>query len=342
MRIGILTFHWADNYGALLQAYGLCETLKKLGNKVELINLRPKREKKDLRYYFISRPFYIFRDKHLPVQKQIFYSSEELRKFNFNHDIYIVGSDQIWNKDITRDQKYSYFFDFLPINKKRITYAASFGLSEWMFNKEETNSIKELINKFQAISVRENTGKNLSEEYLGVNASVVLDPTLLLGDFSNLINSKTKTTNEIACFKFKQDKKFYNFARELMALENKKIRLLNNNLPVRGFKWSPFASVPHLITRIKQASLVVTDSFHITCLAIIFKKPMIILPANPKRTGRITDLFKALNIENHFYHSYDEALEKKNWRKKINYQQVNALLNILRDDSTAFLKKNLK
>ena len=342
MKVGILTFHWANNYGALLQTYGLCETLKKLGYEVEIVNLSPKEEKKGLRYYLFSRPFYAFRKRYLPVQKQLFYSSNDLQNYKLDHDIFIVGSDQVWNKEITKNLKYSYFFDFLSNNKKRVSYAASFGLSEWIYTSEETKRIKELIIKFQAISIRENSGKSLFEKNLAVNASVVLDPTLLLGDFSDLINLNLKDTNEIVCFKFVDDKEFYNFGKKLAALEKKSIRLLKNNKPVRGFKWSPFLSVPKLITRIKQASLVVTDSFHITCLAIIFKKQIIVLPANPKRTGRITDLFKALNLEDHFYQSYDEVFEKQNWRKKIDYEQVCSRLNSLRNESINFLKCNLR
>ncbi len=342
MKLGILTFHWANNYGALLQVYGLCETLKKIGYEVEIVNLCPKKEKKDLRYYLFSRPFYTFRKRFLPVQKQIFYSSEEFLSFNFNHDLYIVGSDQVWNKEITKSHKYSYFFDFLPNNKKRIAYAASFGISEWIYNKEETNNIKELINKFHSISVRENTGIILLKKHLALKASIVLDPTLLLGNFSDLINAKSKNTNEIVCFKFIKNKEFYDFGLKLAALENKNIRLLKNNRPMRGFKWSPFLSVSQLITRIKQAGLVVTDSFHITCLAIIFRKQIIVLPANPKRTGRITDLFKVLNLEDHFYQSYDEVLEKQNWKNEIDYKRVSSVLNILRDESMNFLKHNLR
>lgn len=342
MKIGILTFHWANNYGALLQAYGLCESLKKLDFEVELINLLPSKEKKDLRNYLSARPFYTFREKYLPLQNRTFYSSEELRNSNFNHDFYIVGSDQVWNKEITKNQKYSYFFDFLPDNKKRISYAASFGSAEWMYNGEETIRIKELINKFLAVSVRENSGKSLLKKHLSIEAPVVLDPTLLLGDFTKLVKSNVNPKDEIVCFKFKQDKKFYSFAQKLSSFENKKIRLLKNNLPVRGFIWSPFTSIPQLITRIKQSALVVTDSFHITCMAIIFKKPLIVLPANPKRAGRITDLFKVLSMEGHFYNSYDEALEKKNWRNDIDYEQVFSKLEILREESVDFLKNNLK
>lgn len=342
MKIGILTFHWANNYGALLQAYGLCETLKKLGYEVEIVNLCPKKEKKDIRYYLFSRPFYTFRNKYLPVQKQIFYSSEEFQNFNSDHDFYIVGSDQVWNKEIVKSHKYSYFFDFLPNNKKRISYAASFGLSEWIYTKEETNRIKDLIYKFDAISIREKSGKLLLEKNLAVKAMVTLDPTLLLGDFSDLMDSKLKNTNEIVCFKFIKDKEFYDFGLKLAAIERKSIRLLNNNRPVRGFKWSPFISILQLIKRIKQAGLVVTDSFHITCLAIILKKQFIVLPANQKRIGRITDLLKALNLDEHFYQCYDEALEKQNWRNKIDYKQVSSILNMLRDESMNFLKNNLR
>jgi hypothetical protein len=342
MKLGILTFHWANNYGALLQTYSLCETLKKLGYEVEIINLCQKKERKNLRYYLLPKPFYKFRRNYLPVQKQIFYSSNDLRDSKFDHDFFIVGSDQVWNKEITKSQKYSYFFDFLPKNKKRISYAASFGLSEWIFTNEETNNIKELVNRFNAISIRENSGKNLLKKHLAVEATLVLDPTLLLGDFSNLISSKLKDSNEIVCFKFIEDKEFYNFGLKLATLENKNIRLLKNNRPVHGFKWSPFLSVPQLISHIKQSDLVVTDSFHITCLAIIFKKQIIVLPANPKRMGRISDLFKVLNLEDHLYQSYDEVFEKQNWKNKIDYDLVSSTLNLLRSESVNFIKSSLR
>ena len=136
MNVKILTFSQAPNYGALLQCYALSKILKNMDHNVELVNIPfdymnsfSYKIRKVLLYGFVKR----FHEQYLP-------NSVSLNNLDFDAT-YIVGSDQVWNITITNESYLRYFFDFLPNDTKRISYAASFGSDEWPF-KDKTQMIK--------------------------------------------------------------------------------------------------------------------------------------------------------------------------------------------------------
>jgi len=204
MKIGIITQPLKTNYGGLLQAYALQTVLNKLGYDAYIIrrNTRPTiavqlRSKIRRIIKIILRRDYSpspketkiirsecedFIKKNIKTTKTIHNNAEInkiCRKHRFN--AYIVGSDQVW-RPIYSPNIYNDFLDFCQTEKniKRIAYAASFGVSDWEFNKEQTRICTNLIKQFDAISVREDSGVNLCREYFGVNAEHMLDPTMLL------------------------------------------------------------------------------------------------------------------------------------------------------------------
>ena len=196
MKIGILTFHYVHNFGAVLQAYGLLQYIKSLGLDVHVIDYRNNRMNRywnspkllpiSLKESLTSNLMHIFgnliRLFILPVKlkrKKIFNSFAKRRlnlgKVNEYFDICVYGSDQIWGLSHIEDDYIFLGSDEIKA-KKRIAYAASAGETE----KELVDSptIKELLNNFNAISVREDTlFKTLNNA--GINCSLVLDPSLL-------------------------------------------------------------------------------------------------------------------------------------------------------------------
>src|SRR5690606_27056969 len=203
-KIGILTQPLHDNYGGLLQAYALKETLESLGHDVVVINrqgrptstirtiassiknkLKGKKSQPRLseqQKEVISQHTLALRKKYIPNFSHLITNNRDMSELNdMGFDAYVVGSDQSWRP------KYSprisnYFLDFAKDEKdiKRISYAVSFGVSHWEFNNDDTKTCSSLAKAFDAISVREDSGTSLVKEYLGMDAIHVLDPTMLL------------------------------------------------------------------------------------------------------------------------------------------------------------------
>lgn len=231
MRLGIITQHLDLNYGGILQNYALQTILKRLGHDVYTIN------RTDIPEIYVSsifrqtrfsinqilkrllgRPSSMLYQEYIHIRKncidfvhrninltEIFKSQEQLLSIINKYDFegYIVGSDQVWRPSYSLNI-YNDFLDFCYDKKniKRIAYAASFGVSDWSFNEEETKGIRLLAKRFDAISVREESGVELCKEFLGVEAILLLDPTLLLEkeDYIKIVEqSKEKKQLEI-CF----------------------------------------------------------------------------------------------------------------------------------------------
>ena len=222
MKIGILTLPLHTNYGGILQAYALQTVLERMGHEVVVIDQERRKfviplhkrylvyAKRIIEKYLLRKNIHIFLEdynkKITPIiEKNTRKFIEEYIKTKYysrlseidekEYDAIVVGSDQIWrpiyfNEDI-KENAFLYFTkDWIQC--KRIAYAPSFGSEMWEYSPLETRRIKDMIGKFSYISVREETGKTMCEQYLGCKAEVVLDPTLLLRreDYINLINNR--------------------------------------------------------------------------------------------------------------------------------------------------------
>ena len=338
MNIKILTFSQAPNYGALLQCYALSKILKNMNHNVELVNIPfdymnsfNYKIRKVLLFGFVNK----FHEQYLP-------NSVTLNNLDFDAT-YIVGSDQVWNITITNESYLRYFFDFLPNDTKRISYAASFGTDQWSF-KDKSQKIKELLNKFSSISVRESEGVKICNENFDVNADLVLDPTLLLEDYTELTGS-INIKNNLIGYKLNPDKKW----RELLKLiADKKalniVDLFPNKVPflsdLGGFN-RKFLDVPIWLKNIAESSFVVTDSFHGTIFSILFKKNFIVVPSVKERMGRVKSLLKILDIESRYYDSMDDVYLNDSWLSEIDYDKVFVKLDYYRKQSLSYLKSNI-
>ena len=210
MKIGILTQPLQRNYGGILQCYALCEVLKGLGHEVCVLDrhhhtpfLRKllRSAKRILRYCLgaekkenilsiwmtagqmrtISRHTSAFIDRHIPHTRPLL-RTKELRQAAGNEhiDAYVVGSDQVW-RPVFSPCITNYYIDFDQRDHIiRIAYAASFGVDTWEYDRQAQQVCAGYAKKFDAISVREDSGVTLCRNYLGVAAEHVLDPTMLL------------------------------------------------------------------------------------------------------------------------------------------------------------------
>ena len=308
MRIGIMTFHWATNYGAVLQAYALQETLNSMGHEAVLIDYYPPKFKKTLlnclrnkRVYLIPRSIRNvkkekkiepFREKYL--KRTAYYaSSKQLRKLEMNFDCYICGSDQVWNQSFVRssEQKknFVYFLDFVPDDKIIASYAASFGASSYPEDLQE--ELKAVLLRFNAISVREQSGVEIIQRLKIDNVQLVPDPTLLLAPerYEALLEEENKGK--------------YVFSYMLHGKQADAEELLNvlgkrqNEIRVCGNE-----GVEQWLKKIHDASFVVTNSFHGTVFSILFHRPFAaVLIKGSGMNDRIITLLKALGLEARIY-----------------------------------------
>ncbi|WP_158231933.1 MULTISPECIES: polysaccharide pyruvyl transferase family protein [unclassified Sporosarcina] len=373
--VGIITFHNTINYGGILQTYALQKVIREMGYDVENINYvnnektYAKYSKKRRILQYIWRNIFCplfggaerkkktneFREKYIKLSKNV-HSIDGIVHPSVIYDMYITGSDQVWNFHLTGNDS-AYFLDFAPREKKRVSYAASFGFSQLPDNQKERYS--ELISKFDALSVREIQGKEIINSLLkNKQVSVVLDPTLLLDkkEWAELLGN-TEVCNEegyILCYYMPGDKVLTDgikaIADKLSRRTGKKVINIGKKEYNKLMFWEVNLTSEgplEFINLFKNASYIVTNSFHGTAFSIIFKKEFFI-PENKKMTGvkqlnsRIISLLSILELSNRLVPvdqikntAYDKFSE-------IDYKNVYSLLNVEKDNSLKFLTTILK
>lgn len=301
MKIGILTHPFALNYGGILQAFALKIIIEQSGHTVIHLNRKENRNHIKLIYdWFRNRikplperiiPSQNFIDNNFILTKPI-YSDSQFRticnKYHFNK--IIVGSDQVWNPVFVSTRGWSYF---LPLKKNisRMSYAASFGVNKWEYNKEQTKIIKKQLLKFDSITVRESSAVDLLNA-IGINSSLVLDPTLLhTANFYNRISSpRTHGDNYVFTYWLGEVNKIKDFLKEY-SQSNKQ-----DNIFVSLREYESLCPLPEWISNIKYSNAVITDSFHGLVFALLYHKPFIIFKNESGGWGRITSLLNLCKI----------------------------------------------
>lgn len=326
MKIGIITLPLHTNYGGILQAYALQTTLEQMGHQVEILE-------EPLVYKHASLNRYIRRILKKCVGKRSIINYEGfMRKWqprvaaNINqfintyihrrivkfdslsdgeYDAFVVGSDQVWRPSYNHHIKNA-FLGFAENwkNVKRIAYAASFGVDNWEFTEEQTDECKKLIQKFDFVSVREDTAVNLCKEQLGIVATHVLDPTMLLSvdNYQKLIG-ELKISDKPYLFSYLLDEseEKINILKDIcnkLNLPIRKIKLENDisKIPMSRLKSLIYPSIQEWLASFAQADFVVTDSFHGTAFSIIFNKPFVVLPNKGRGVSRFESLLKTVGL----------------------------------------------
>ena len=161
MKVGLLTFHRYNNYWAVLQSYDSLQILKSIWVECEVINLRKQPNNSIVSHVYnqmLNRGFQRFRNHYLIPCTKRYYENDDLQKLNSCYDAFVVGSDQVWRPQLTQELVLNYFLDFADEEKLKIAYAASFGIALWSESKDLTSKIKNLLQRFNSISVREDSG----------------------------------------------------------------------------------------------------------------------------------------------------------------------------------------
>lgn len=348
MTIYTLTFHWATNYGAVLQAYALQQFLLKNGFDAKIIDYIPKEQKKTLLRAFRARTIKKlslqlreyrkecniskFRNKYLLLTDS-FESNYQLQNYNWGNDIFICGSDQIWNPFFTlkgenRITK-SYFLDFAPEKSLRIAYAASFGVEN--LGDDVVKIIEPLLSKFSYITVRENSAKRILAD-MKYNSYLVCDPVFLLErtDYERLLQrSDYCTKNTLFSYILHQNQntalKISEFVSKTMGIE------IVRNMDTLG--------VEEWLEELFACTYVVTNSFHAIAFSIIFHKPFIaILIEGSGMNDRIITLLEGLELSDYIVMNFNKKDISEKIKKPINWLRVDSLLGNMKNTSSNLLK----
>lgn len=350
-KVGILTFHYPENrnFGAALQSYAVIKLYEKQLNKVELIDFVAEYTswKGKILYLLEGKNFREYVQKFLKISSIDFKNSKEL---NEEYDIFSVGSDQVWRPIWWKDKVKHYFFDFVDDSKKKIAYAASFGVDYWEGDEKLTEEIKPLIKRFDHISVREESGINICKNTFGIdNVVCVLDPTLMidredyqliLDDWQDKSHFKKKYIAHMLLDDTEQlrngSKKIADYlGAEINYIKGKSFKFLGKTITL-------YNKVSQWLTYLKDAELVVTDSFHCAVFSIIFHKKFVVV-ANPARgIARLETLLGKVGLEDRFFTNIEEVLKSGVLDREIDYKEVDKKLEIHRKYSMEFLTKALE
>ena len=342
MRIGILTHPQHANYGGILQCYALSEYLKKLGHEPIVIRREPNRPifiKRWMlkilrglripRYYRPNkidriiniRPFveqYLYRTHPISSDKQMSRVCKE-----YNIDAVIVGSDQVWRRSFAKEYGYNYFLDFVPKDVIKLSYAASFGLSDWQYSLEESEKICSLIQRFTSVSVREEEAVSLCKTNMYVDAEWLIDPTLLLTSQEySLITSNRLVDGKYVFIYWLGDKS--QIKGEVVKYKNRNYKIIEVNLKDECEQ----VPVQDWLSYIKFADKIITDSFHGIVFSILFEKSFSIYKNESGGVGRLFSLMKLLGLPRHI-------------DKELDYVVLSEKLENLREKSRIYLTRSL-
>lgn len=348
MKISLLTYFYSSNNGVVMQAYATCRFLKEQGYDVEIIDLYHPGALEGKSYLFRKINSVIqfwrmknFKKKFYPPFTKRYLSLKELQINPPKSDCYVVGSDQVWNPNISKDSLLAYFLDFGHESVKKISYASSFGIKIWTITDQRVNNrIKDLLASFIAVSVREEAGRNLCKDNFGIDAQVVLDPTMLHNNYYE-ITGEIIPKREVVCYKLNKNKDFFDNINVVSKELNIPLRLLNNRFPIRGFKYNLPPSTKQWIKKIAGAEFVVTDSFHGAAFSLIYQKQFVVILNNDGKNARLENLMMKVGLENRLFKSVNELKNDYSWKQKIDYNIVSLRINTLRQESINYFCKSL-
>jgi hypothetical protein len=365
MKIGIATFQWADNYGAVIQAYALQSYLEKIGNEVHIINYKPSKHPIGLKQYLAKTPrafiyklekvykkkvFQSFRTNYLNLSSIIIETLDDLKTIKDEFNTLIAGSDQVWNPKWLDQEKNLwdlYFLKFAGFHTKKCSYAASFGHAELKtMTIEWQEAIRQNLKNFDCISVREKSGVDIVRQLTGRNDAIhVVDPTFLLrkDDYYKLIGQQKKRKSYLFSYMLHGLNSDSNFLENMVSKElNIKVVKCDANRTSIHKKYILPTPIKWL-GLIREADFIITNSFHAVVFCLIFHKQFIAILIDGElgsMNTRITNLLDEFNLSSR----YITARNTKKYyfdKTNIDWDLIDKKANKLYLSSTQFISNNL-
>lgn len=348
-KIGILTFHITENYGAMLQAFALLTVINRNGGDAVIINY-PLKSNKIPFFKFISHQIWMivrfFLGNRIRKKRAIQFRENylKLKGIPLVRDIvndknvkalekYVVGSDQVWNMSITEDSAYR--LDFVDAKKGKYSYAASIGSVS--FNDNQKKIFKKSLSTFRAVSLRESSSIPMLKD-LNIDSVSVLDPTLLLNkeDWINELSlSCTSKRKYLFCYVLPgnaTNRFTINLAKKIAKEKGWGIVIIGAREYMSLFSsiYCTTAGPKEFVEYVYNAEFVVTNSFHGTCFSINFGKNFYsVISSKSKRSNRTKDLLSSLGLENCCVSDINDNLENiSNVTFDYPYQKLAELRNL--------------
>lgn len=360
MKVGIVTYHCAYSYGAVLQAYALQQVIASLGHNAFMVDYVPKTRRDTAvsevfkarspsgLVEFINqvrkeRAFKSFKSNFRLTKRCADFS--ELEKAMTDFDACVCGSDQIWHPkwfDSTGDFDNAYFLGFCPNSVRRIAYAPSFGCQ---ISESFENAIKPYLLRFNAIAMREQMAAEVVSRLIGRNVECVCDPTILLGreGFDSLIGGARAAgegSNALVIFPLSLSSQFLGLSK--FASKFKSVEIIGRPWKLRKMGKSITPDPLEWIRRISGSQFVVTNSFHGTVFSILYHRPFVTLAWNREQQNlRVKNLLSQLGLERRFLDVSDADFESRR-HETIDWSVVDEKLSNIRNLSLRYLQEALK
>lgn len=379
LRIGILTYHFSDNFGALMQAYGLKNWLANQGHAVDFINyhprhvedggefqrlLDPRQAKVNSKIAYLklsslqrrlfgnraqSAAFDVFRHQTLSVAGPRLETKQDVERFLATqrpaYDLIVLGSDQIWAASMQRGLDPVYYGDFaVPAGTRRISYAPSFGRAT--VDEVHHAAMRCYLGALDGISVRERSGAAIVKSLIGRDVACVPDPTLLLGDFSPAIDSAEVTPRgHVFCYALRSGKGIRNVAElvgKTLGAEVLSPYNVHRRWPEIGRTVYP--SPKGWIAMIDRSAFVVTNSFHGTVFSLLQRRPFLVVGLAGNRTSlneRSLNLLDEVGLRHRFVENGDLATAQARIAEPVDWDAVTPRLAALQTAGRGYLSEQL-
>ena len=352
MDILTITCHDVYNVGASLQAYALMKYLEQCGHNVEIIDYKPnylskhyslttvnnkKYDKLGIKQLYLlaklpgrvmclfskkKHNFDMFRKNYLKLTSIKYKRFNELKEKCPNADLFIAGSDQIWNPLFQNGKDPVFFLQFVPEKIKRVSYAASFAVDK--MEKDDFQRIRYWLESIDKIAVRESSGVKLIEE-MGLKAVRTCDPVFLLDEYQweKIISHVSKNQKYILLYDFEQNCVVEEIAKEIA--EEKKAQIISVfKTNIQANIYSDMGPLEFL-DLVKNAEFIISNSFHATAFSIIFHKEFCVVKRKENINTRMIDLLKEVGLEDRMVGSLSELKKTKS----LNWDYVD---NIIKED----------
>lgn len=363
-KVGILTYHFALNYGAALQCYALKKSVELLNTECFVIDSLTDQQKRNNslshKRYGIKNlimqigllPFYSARkrkqDKFISFSNNYFSLTSRCKNsyelinvvLDYKLDTVICGSDQVWNTKI--DDFTELFFLPFKANIRKLGYGISIGGCTY----NELKNYRNEINNFDSIGVRETKAASVLNNLSSIPITKVIDPTLLLKkeDWDKMAKNSKISIKEpyIICYFLHKDyfSKEYDLVKKIAKVKKLKVFYINQRYSIRSFYSNTLHDVgPNdFISLIKNAELVCTDSFHGTLFSIIYHKAFYsFIPSQNIKDTRQQDVLDCLGLSSRcVYLDHIKLCDED-----INYKKIEDKISILRHQSLDFLRMNM-
>lgn len=356
-KVGIITFHLAVNYGAVLQCYALQEFLKGKGYNVKVIDYHPDFKKRrdslitrniilDLlrRIYIVIRDYSPARYPWTRTFRRFVNSRLDLSQKCDENDIpsdfnsIIIGSDQLWNFAITGGP-HSVFFAEFPFDKgtrKYVSYAVSMELTS--VSDDDQKRMSNLLQNFDAISVREQNAVDFLENLTDKDIRKTIDPTLLVNEsvWDSFSEAPSKQEKYVLLYQVRFSEHAKKLAETIAKQLGVSVVEIASGLTTPSKTALKYVTPEQFVGWFRSAECVVTTSFHGTAFSLIFKKPFYTVNLRDGWDSRVGSLLRSLGLTDRSVIAGESPLFSK-----VDYSNIDKELGRLRKASSDFLLNNL-